>query len=510
MLMMGTLRGRDVPEQPPSPLALVLKHLRIAAGWSSPQLAGALGLNKSLISAYERGAKPLTRGQLEALIAPLGYLPEAVDVLLTAHSLIRVEVHDQAPSPVALTPEEWRRMDRASLAAGCTACRVAAQSVRVEWGRGKKAVKLEAEKQKAESLFQKLGTLSRKERRWVIEAFPKFRNWALAVRVCEASLKRAAHKAEESLDLAELAVSIAERAPGEESWRSRLEGFCWAHVANARRVANDLAGADEAFRRAWGLWRQGADSDPDLLDGSLLPAMEASLRRAQRRFLEALELLDRARAECEGDPFAMGRILLNRERVLNQQGDIRGAFETLIEAAPYIEASGDSHLIFALRFNMAEDLCELQRLDEAEKLLPQVRELAIQEANELDLIRLVWLDSKVAAGQGRTEEAIAGLEQVRRDFTVRKQPYNAALSSLDLAVLWLKEGRTGKVKELALAMGWLFTAQGIAREALAALQLFCNAASQEAATVELARKVIADIEQVRRSAPSNEKGRDRG
>ena len=46
-------------------------------------------------------------------------------------------------------------------------------------------------------------------------------------------------------------------------------------------------------------------------------------------------------------------------------------------------------------------------------------------------------------------------------------------------------------------MSWIFTAQGIAREALAALQLFCNAALQEAATVELARKVIADIEHAR-------------
>jgi hypothetical protein len=36
----------------------------------------------------------------------------------------------------------------------------------------------------------------------------------------------------------------------------------------------------------------------------------------------------------------------------------------------------------------------------------------------LDLQRLVWLESKVAAGQGRVEDAIGGLEQVRREFTV--------------------------------------------------------------------------------------------
>jgi hypothetical protein len=58
------------------------------------------------------------------------------------------------------------------------------------------------------------------------------------------------------LELAELALSIAERVPGEESWRSRLKGYCWAHIANARRVANDLSGADEALTRAWELWRE--------------------------------------------------------------------------------------------------------------------------------------------------------------------------------------------------------------------------------------------------------------
>ena len=57
---------------------------------------------------------------------------------------------------------------------------------------------------------------------------------------------------------------------------------------------------------------------------------------------------------------------------------------------------------------------------------------------------------------------------------------------LALAVLWLNAGRTAEVKELAIALGWIFKAQGIDREALAALKLFCDAARQESATVELA------------------------
>ena len=124
--------------------------------------------------------------------------------------------------------------------------------------------------------------------------------------------------------------------------------------------------------------------------------------------------------------------------------------------------------------------------------------MAMEQANALDLIRVSWLTAKVAAGQGRTEEAIAGLEQVQKEFTIRELAYDAALSSIDLAVLWLRTGRPAEVRELAVALGWIFKAQGIDRECLMALQLFCDAASQEKATVELARHTVVEIERVRR------------
>jgi hypothetical protein len=66
------------------------------------------------------------------------------------------------------------------------------------------------------------------------------------------------------------------------------------------------------------------------------------------------------------------------------------------------------------------------------------------------------------------------------------------------------------VRDLAVAMGKIFNAKEIDRESLAALRLFCDAARQEAATVELARQVIQEIEQVRRSVSPPGVRRDRG
>lgn len=56
-----------------------------------------------------------------------------------------------------------------------------------------------------------------------------------------------------------------------------------------------------------------------------------------------------------------------------------------------------------------------------------------------------------------------------------------------------------EVKELATEMEAIFRAKKIHREALAALILFWEAAKREAATVELVRQVIAEIEKAKRS-----------
>ena len=96
---------------------------------------------------------------------------------------------------------------------------------------------------------------------------------------------------------------------------------------------------------------------------------------------------------------------------------------------------------------------------------------------------------------------MAGLEQVRREFTVRAIPYDAALSSLELAVLYLEEGRSQEVKTLAREMAPIFQAQGIAREALAALSVFLEAAQRETATLEMVKRVMADVVSVRQGAP---------
>jgi tetratricopeptide (TPR) repeat protein len=492
-----------MPREELSPEALALIYLRSRRGWSKKELASRLGLSDvRQLYRYERGEAALRREDLETFAERLGYSPEAVDALIFIHSVISDELPGMG-SPFTFSSTERRKIKSAVISTGVAA----AESVGHLLVRRREKEKAEEARREAEELWASLKMATRQERRDLVDLFPEFRSWALAVLVCEASIRAAADKTEVALDLADLAMYIAERVPGEEGWRSRVKGYASAHVANARRVSNDLAGADEAFTQAWKLWQIGTPEDPELLPEWRLLDLEASLRREERRFPEALRLLDRALIASTGKESVTGRILLNKEFTLEQMGDTQGALSALMEAVPFVEAAADPRLLFALRFKTANNLYHLERYQEAAEWLPKIRELAVELGNELDLIRLLWLSARVATGQGRKEEAIASLEQVRRDFATRQLPYDAALSSLDLAVLWLEIGRTSTVREIAWTMAWIFKAQGIHREALAALSLFCDAAQRETATTELVRRVTAEIERVRRSAPRSEEGR---
>jgi tetratricopeptide (TPR) repeat protein len=213
------------------------------------------------------------------------------------------------------------------------------------------------------------------------------------------------------------------------------------------------------------------------------------------RFDHALNLLDRARAAAPDE--AHGRIPLKQASIYAMKDEPERALESLQEAGPRVEVHGDRRQLCVCRFNLARCLCDLERFGEAEALLPQVRELAEELGNKLDLVRLQWLEAKVFAGLGRTEEARQAYEEVRQAFADDKIAYDCALVSLELALPLLTEGRTAEVRALAEEMVWIFEAEGVPENALAALTVFCQAAKEETATVELARRVLRFLERAR-------------
>ena len=184
------------------------------------------------------------------------------------------------------------------------------------------------------------------------------------------------------------------------------------------------------------------------------------------------------------------RILIKKAIALRFLGSPKESIDALRKAETLIQEKPDLRTAWLIRFNLATSFWQLGDHKEAKTLLPEVRELAVRLANELDLVRVLWLEGRILAGLGRPREALPALEQVRRYFSASQIAYDAALASLEIAVFYLEEERTREVKRLTEEMLWIFKDQGVHKEALAAIRLFCEAAGREEATAELARRVV--------------------
>jgi hypothetical protein len=150
-----------------------------------------------------------------------------------------------------------------------------------------------------------------------------------------------------------------------------------------------------------------------------------------------------------------------------------------------------------MRFNLAVNMVHAGRLANAEELLPGIWELAGTLGNELDLWRCRWLDARIAGERGRIAEATASMEQVHSAFVGRKNLYDTALATLELAGLYLRKGRASEARMLAQQTARALSLQGVAREALGALRLFFEAAEQEREPLTLA--LVRDL--LRECAP---------
>ena len=131
----------------------------------------------------------------------------------------------------------------------------------------------EEQRREAGQIWENLQVHPLSRRRRLLEltqgAYP---GWAVAERICEASFQTAEGEPDQALKLADLALFVAGKIE-DEGWRSRVEGYCWAHLAQARRAADDLAGAEEASARAWSLWQAGAGGEPGLLPEARVEAL---------------------------------------------------------------------------------------------------------------------------------------------------------------------------------------------------------------------------------------------
>lgn len=481
-----------MPLRIPSPSGAVLRLARWLRGVPAGDLAAQEGFaSPSAITMLETDPeRAIPRERLAELLSRMDVPPEFGHAALYAISLID-RPPAAPPALVGLTDEDHRGFERAAVRSG----QAVVEAIRREGPRACRRIKAEAARQDAAAFFELARQLNPRERSLLVETTAIPLIWAHAERLALESTKAAAHAADRAVELAGLAVRVAEKATVPEACRPFLLGWCWAFLGNARRVGGHLPEAEAGFQQADQLWQQG-QGDPWPLEKSRLLDLKASLRKHQGRFEEALSLLVQAMSEASPGP-GLGRLLVLKATVLALVGQYDEALDCLERAESLLNEGNDPRSVFGIRFNAVVNLAHLEKYGDAEARLEDVRRRAVALGNELDLVRVLWLQARVGAGLGRRDEAVAAFLQVQEEFTSRNIAFDAALVSLELAVLWLNEGRTREVKELSLRMLWIFDSQQVHKEALAALSLFHEAALKEAATAALTQRVLRFLERAR-------------
>jgi len=197
------------------------------------------------------------------------------------------------------------------------------------------------------------------------------------------------------------------------------------------------------------------------------------------------------------DPRETVNLLLEKSHLQHTSGHYAEAIETLREARSRIDPEREPQSWFAVQFNWAANLSRLGQHLEAQGLLPTIWDLVESFEGDLHLLRLRWLAAEITAGLGDLEVAARSLAEVQKEFADQENSFDAALASLDLAEIYLKQANWPKVRVLAGEMIRLFQGQGVHREALAALLLFHQAVEREEATVDLIRRLARFLREAR-------------
>lgn len=242
---------------------------------------------------------------------------------------------------------------------------------------------------------------------------------------------------------ARLAADLSEGEPEATAALSRVFGL----AANARRLRQDVTGADAMLARAApfvefpgeralycriaGLvrWEQGRIDEADAL-----------LRHAVRLFAAEGLVAEEACA------LSLLGLLQTEQRGL---GD---PLPALLDG--WVEMSRELRPAVALRVVLSAALCLAERgqMDRARMKLREAWRLLSQVTDSRELLRASWLEARVLGRLGQREEALQMLESVRTRLFLEPSPAEAALVSIDLGLVLAESGRATEIEPLAEAL----------------------------------------------------------
>ncbi len=363
--------------------------------------------------------------------------------------------------------------------------------------------RIHRQKGEAPALLAELGRHPLERQRLLLRNNPRFHTAPFAEllldKVWEESFDQPAAAEAQVEVVLELLDQIGSELPSEEVLND-LRGRAWAFRGNFRRVLTDFRAADEAFSRAEELLASGTG---DLHEKARLLTFRSTLRRARFELEVADELIQAAIGiyRSTGESHLTGRAMISRALILSEQSEPQAAIGVLKEALGLIDVDREPRLLLVAQQNLMQYLMELGRYEEAATLLPSLRRRTIEKGSRLELLNLRWNEGKMLLGLGHEARAEAALLEVRKGFIEQGIGYETASVSLELAALYLRQGRTPEIKQLAAEMLPIFESRDVHREVLAALVLFKKAVEMETVSVRLVEEVAALIRRSQERPP---------
>lgn len=268
-------------------------------------------------------------------------------------------------------------------------------------------------------------------------------------------------------------------------WQCRA----WAELGNAYRVAENLAKAEEAFHRALEHYLRGTGDQ--LLLARVLD-LQASLYRAQRKFSLARTALSLVYGiyRRHGQRHLAGRTLISLGIFAGHAQEPERALRLIRHGARLVDEEREPELTLTVGHNQLWLLVACERFDEARKILFLNRE-RYQGRGRINDLKLRWVEGRIDAGLEKLSRAQDTFREVRAGFEEMGLGYQAALASLDLAEILLRQQRIEEARQEALRAAEVFMALEIHREAMATVLFLRDCFERREATVAIVKAAIA-------------------
>jgi hypothetical protein len=174
----------------------------------------------------------------------------------------------------------------------------------------------------------------------------------------------------------------------------------------------------------------------------------ASLRIDQRQLGEALDLLEEVQERYleMGEAHLAGRALIKKGIASAYAERFEDAASLLQRGLGLIDPERDPKLVTHGQYELQHSLVDCSRFQEARQTLLKSSLRQAFASDALNLLKLKWLEGKIHAGLRKHGQAEDSLCEVKAGFLTHGRDYEAALVSLELAGVYLRQRKGGEAE----------------------------------------------------------------